>query len=266
MIDGRQIFVSHDSRSALTDSGTKESTTPRVFIGNLAFETTWKELKNYIRIQVRDVGSMKVQVVGEDEGKSKGYALVSFDNENTANTVIQKINGTTLQGRKLNVRMDRTNQKDLSSPSAESSRGRGSTNDEERGSRQVYVRNIPFETKWKELKEYFRLAGNLPVEHAEVIESKGGRKTGFGIVRFYDSRDALEAIRKLDGTLFQGREITLKIDEQPERLVNTHTGRAISSSKAAQSKKASKKTDTPSEGKKPYDREAALSGALTASR
>ena len=42
------------------------------------------------------------------------------------------------------------------------------------------------------------------MERVEVIEGPGGRKKGFGTVRFLNEKDATDAIEKLDGVEFQG--------------------------------------------------------------
>jgi len=77
---------------------------------------------------------------------------------------------------------------------------------------QLFVGNLSFDTSWRELKDHFRQCGE--VDRVEVIEGPGGRKKGFGTVRFMNEKDATNAIERLDGVELQGRELKVRIDEK----------------------------------------------------
>lgn len=77
---------------------------------------------------------------------------------------------------------------------------------------QLFVGNLSFDTTWKELKDHFRQCGE--VERVEVMEGAGGKKKGFGTVRFTNAKDAKNAIESLDGVELQGRALKVKMDEK----------------------------------------------------
>lgn len=52
-----------------------------------------------------------------------------------------------------------------------------------------------------ELKDLFRQFGD--VDHVEVMEGPGGKKKGFGTIKFRNHADALVAINRLNGVKFQ---------------------------------------------------------------
>ena len=74
-----------------------------MFVGNLSFETTWRELKDFFR-QCGDVERADVKV-GAD-GKSRGFGTVRYYKSKDAEAAISRLNGAELQGRALEVRLD----------------------------------------------------------------------------------------------------------------------------------------------------------------
>lgn len=67
----------------------------QVYVGNLAPETSWHDLKDHFR-QCGDVRRAEVQ--------SKGFGTVQFNTKQDADAAIQRLNGSVLQGRTLEVR------------------------------------------------------------------------------------------------------------------------------------------------------------------
>lgn len=78
----------------------------QVYVGNLAPEITWKELKDHFR-QCGDVKRAEVKTLAA--GQSRGYGLVLFSKKEEADDAISRLNGSELQGRTLEVRPDTKN-------------------------------------------------------------------------------------------------------------------------------------------------------------
>ena len=76
----------------------------RVFINNLAFETSWQDLKDHFR-QAGEVVHADV-MMGQD-GRSKGCGMVTFATAREAANAIQTLNSTSINGRVIYVREDR---------------------------------------------------------------------------------------------------------------------------------------------------------------
>eukprot|EP00088_Acartia_fossae_P031949 TRINITY_DN32734_c0_g1_i1.p1 TRINITY_DN32734_c0_g1~~TRINITY_DN32734_c0_g1_i1.p1 ORF type:complete len:185 (-),score=41.44 TRINITY_DN32734_c0_g1_i1:142-696(-) len=79
------------------------------------------------------------------------------------------------------------------------------------------VDNLPYRTHPEDLKPLFEKYGDvgdiyLPTERGT------GRSRGFAFVRYYDRRDAEDALDELNGRTYDGRELRIKIDEgRPNR-------------------------------------------------
>jgi len=205
---GRELEIRYD-RAGTSEgrSGTSGPTGAQLWVGNLSFDTSWQDLKDHFR----QCGHVEHADIPEKDGRKRGYGLVRFSNAQDADAAVRRLDGTDLQGRRLEVRYDRNDddqkeQQRRGSADGDRSGGGGSTD-----ARQVWVGNLSFDTCWQDLKDHFRQCGR--VERAEVPE-KDGRKRGYGLVEFSSSKDANSAVRRLDGTEFQGRKLEVRLDRK----------------------------------------------------
>lgn len=74
--------------------------------------------------------------------------------------------------------------------------------------KKLYIGNLPFSVNDQSLSAHFASLGE--VTSARVIKDKeSGRSRGFGFVEFASEEEAASAISQLNGTDFDGREITV---------------------------------------------------------
>jgi RNA recognition motif-containing protein len=72
----------------------------------------------------------------------------------------------------------------------------------------IYVGNLDFEVKEKELEDIFNEYGT--VSSTKIITDKfSGRSKGFGFVTMEDQDEATKAIKGLNGTVLSDREIAV---------------------------------------------------------
>lgn len=111
-LQGRPIFVREDREASGGSSkrirdeeyGHDSSSTNKVFVGNLTFDTTEKDLSEHFGFY----GTLtSVEVVVGSNGRSRGYGLVSFDTHEEAEGAIANLNQSNFKGRQLDVRFDR---------------------------------------------------------------------------------------------------------------------------------------------------------------
>ena len=93
-----------DKLPAGLTGGLPEITGPKVYVGNLPYDVTWKDLKEHMKT----AGPVKhADVVLGDDGRSKGYGLVEFQSSLGAQQAVAILNNTELGGRQIFVREDR---------------------------------------------------------------------------------------------------------------------------------------------------------------
>ena len=81
-------------------------------------------------------------------------------------------------------------------------------------SNKLYVGGISWNTSDDDLRTVFQKFGEL-LEVTVITDRDTGRSRGFGFVTFTSNDDATKAISKMDGTVMDGR--TLTVNEARER-------------------------------------------------
>ncbi|CEG76259.1 Putative RNA recognition domain-containing protein [Rhizopus microsporus] len=98
-------------------------------------------------------------------------------------------------------------------------------NQASRGSRVVFVGNIPFELSEEQLIEVFKEVG--PVASFRLLfDRETGRPKGYGFCEFYDAETAASAVRNLNDYEIGGRQLRVDyaaMDDNHQR--SGHQGR-----------------------------------------
>ena len=77
----------------------------------------------------------------------------------------------------------------------------------------VFVRSLPYDALDSALEEHFSEVG--PVRRAFIVKDRGSQQgRGFGFVTFALPEDAQQAVSTMNGSLFQGRKITLDLAKE----------------------------------------------------
>ncbi|MBY0517478.1 MAG: RNA-binding protein [Bacteriovoracaceae bacterium] len=89
--------------------------------------------------------------------------------------------------------------------------------------KKLYVGNLPFSVNDSSLRTHFATIGN--VDSAKVITDRDtGRSKGFGFVEMSTDDEAQSAISKLDGSAFEGRNMTVNEAKPMEKRDNNRSG------------------------------------------
>ncbi|CAJ1953243.1 unnamed protein product [Sphenostylis stenocarpa] len=172
-----RIMISH------RDPSIRKSGYANVFIKNLDSTIDNKALHDTFAV-FGTVLSSKVAV--DNYGQSKGYGFVQFDNEESAQNAIKKLNGMLINDKKVYVGLFVRRQ--------ERAPANGSpqfTN--------VYVKNFSEAFTDEDLKQLFNTYGIIT--SAVVMKDSDGKSRGFGFVNFESPDSAAAAVEKLNGTI-----------------------------------------------------------------
>mmetsp|Transcript_2138 Transcript_2138/g.3769 ORF Transcript_2138/g.3769 Transcript_2138/m.3769 type:complete len:190 (-) Transcript_2138:60-629(-) len=111
-LDGRQIFVRYDREQASAGpsgqggyAGGRSEKGRKVVVLNLPYSCRWQELKDIFRSSGATV--VRADVMSTPDGRSKGMGTVVFESESDAQLAIGQMNGIEIDGRAIEVRMDR---------------------------------------------------------------------------------------------------------------------------------------------------------------
>lgn len=167
------------------DDGTMPEPESTLFVKNLNFTTVEADL-----IQVfKKIGKCKATVAkkisNNKEVLSMGYGFVEFKTKAKALEAIKKLQNHVLDGHKLELVLSN---KQLSAQSEDNKRKLTKNGDLEGKTPKIMVRNVPFETKVKELEELFKVFGQL--KYVRLPKKIDGTHRGFGFVEFVTVHDA----------------------------------------------------------------------------
>ncbi|KAL7556807.1 hypothetical protein ACA910_005242 [Epithemia clementina (nom. ined.)] len=203
-----------------------EDRSKRVYVGNLAWEVSWQDLKDHMKSTGLDV--VRTNVMTTPDGRSKGCGIAEFASVEDARKAVTDLNETELFGRQIFVREDREERSGTAGharpAAAVAGGGHRFSSGEEAKNRRVYVGNLSWDVAWQDLKDHMRSAGE--VVHAEVITEFTGRSKGCGIVEYATEAEAQEAISTLTDTELNGRMIFVREDRESSQGAHPSSGGA----------------------------------------
>lgn len=218
-LKGRMIFVREDRETSSHGGGGGGggrgggSGATSVYIWNLAYDTSWQDLKDHCRA----AGNVdQATILSGSDGRSIGCGVVVYQHPKEAARAIRELQNSRLNGRPMYLREDRVQSGNRGGRGGGRGGRGGSGGYRSRESSssgcQLFVGNLSFDTSWQELKDHFREVAE--VEHVDVMEHADGRKKGFGTIRFANASDAQRAIEELNGVELQGRELEVRLDHK----------------------------------------------------
>lgn len=184
-INGKPIRIMFSHR----DPSIRKSGYANIFIKNLDTSIDNKALQDTFAA-FGAVLSCKVAV--DNNGQSKGYGFVQFDNEESAQNAIRQLNGMLINDKKVYVGLFIRHQ--------ERTQANGSpkfTN--------VYVKNLPETTTDEDLEKVFGPYG--VITSAVVMRDANGKSRCFGFVNFQSPDAAAAAVEKLNGATVSDEKI-----------------------------------------------------------
>jgi len=92
-----------NTKAATTETKTEENVF-KVFVGNISFQTTNENLKEFFK----SAGEVKDANIIKRGNKSLGYGFVSYATEAEANKAVEEFNKKELDGRQINVEIAKT--------------------------------------------------------------------------------------------------------------------------------------------------------------
>ena len=104
-IEDRKVIVRSDRGKGEGKKGGTPGDAKAVYIGNLEWATSEEALKEFLAAEAGPVD--KIELFKTKSGRSKGSALVTFQQEADAKTAVEKVNGKKLGERELLVRADK---------------------------------------------------------------------------------------------------------------------------------------------------------------
>jgi|UniRef100_A0A2N9H628 polyadenylate-binding protein len=197
-LNNRPIRIMYSHR----DPSVRKSGTANIFIKNLDKALDHKALHDTFS-SFGNILSCKVAT--DANGQSKGYGFVQFDNEESAQNAIDKLNGMLINDKQVYVgHFLRKQERDGASNMTKFNN--------------VYVKNLSEATTDEDLNKIFGEYG--AITSAVVMRDVDGRSKCFGFVNYENADDAAKAVEALNGKKFDDKEWYVgKAQKKSEREV-----------------------------------------------
>ncbi|CAF1103966.1 unnamed protein product [Rotaria sp. Silwood1] len=200
------------------EEATIEEETCTLFVKNLNFDTTDEDLEKHFS----SIGPCRAYVAKKKDPKhpgqllSMGYGFIEFSSMKLLNEALKQLQHSQLQDHQLELkRSERT----MKSNQQIKSNKRKRQLEKEQHTSKILVKNIPFQANIKEIRELFRVFGELKfVRMPKKIDDEHHR--GFGFVDFVSKNDAKNAFEALcHSTHLYGRRLVLEwADEENDTI------------------------------------------------
>lgn len=181
-----------------------------VYVGNLPFTTNNEEFQDIFK-NTGDVKSAEVRM-GRN-GRSRGFGIIIYGNEEDAKKTIEAFDGQVVDGRTIQVRSGRSSRsapgadagvRRDAEPSKNTDFVRGVSGDGAPGAT-LFVSNLPWETTQSDLYDLF---GSIAtVVKAEIQYDDRNRPSGNAVVELGDEEAAANALAQLDGYEYGNRDL-----------------------------------------------------------
>ncbi|EOX98309.1 Poly(A) binding protein 8 [Theobroma cacao] len=198
LLNGKPIRIMYSNR----DPSLRKSGAGNIFIKNLDKGIDHKALHDTFSA-FGNILSCKVAT--DSSGQSKGYGFVQFDNEESAQKAIEKLNGMLLNDKQVYVgHFVRKQERDTAISKTKFNN--------------VYVKNLSESTSDEDLKNIFGEFGTIT--SAVVMRELDGKSKCFGFINFENADDAARAVESLNGKKLDDKEWFVgKAQKKSEREV-----------------------------------------------
>ncbi|WJX41179.1 hypothetical protein P8452_28572 [Trifolium repens] len=171
----------------------EEVSSTRLLVQNFPFTSTAEDLRTLFE-KYGKVVDIELSKYGKNKNKHRGFAFVEMDSPEEALAALNSLQSYEFEGRVINLKYARP-KKEKTLPSVE---------------RTLFVGNLSYETRTKDLRELFD-SGTSKVVSADVVFRENPRRPAgrYGFVSFKSKKEADAALSEFQGKILLGRPIRI---------------------------------------------------------
>ncbi|XP_027349521.1 polyadenylate-binding protein 7-like [Abrus precatorius] len=156
---------------------------------------------------------VSLAIAKDDNGMSKGFGFVNYDNPDDAKRALETMNGSQLGSKILYVAraQKKAEREQILHHQFEEKRKEQIL--KYKGSN-IYVKNIDDNVSDEELRDHFSACGNIT--SAKVMRDDKGISKGFGFVCFSTPEEANKAVNTFHGFMFHGKPLYVALAQRKE--------------------------------------------------
>lgn len=182
----------------------------RVFVGNLGYGVTEESLSESME---RFGKVRKAEIFTRRDGKSKGCAIVEFENKEDVDAAVLNGQEMIIEERPVFIRVDRKPNQEMGGQND----GGGRKSKHFSASNQIYVGNLAWAVTSKQLNEAFGQFGTMlscEVPTTRNRDPERARSKGYGLISYETEAQANAAIENMNETQLNDRTIFVRWDKK----------------------------------------------------
>ncbi|XP_015898573.3 polyadenylate-binding protein 7 isoform X2 [Ziziphus jujuba] len=169
-------------------------------------ELVWEKFSEFGKI-------VSLAIARDENGSSRGFGFVNFDNPDDARRALETMNGSYLGSNALYVARAQKKAERTQILRHKYEEKRKEQILKYKGSN-VYVKNIDDEVTDEELREHFSKCGTIT--SAKLMRDERGISRGFGFVCFSTSEEAYKAVNTFHGFMFHKKPLYVSIAQRKD--------------------------------------------------
>jgi len=211
LLNGKKVFVGRfmTRRERIDQMGDRAKKFTNVYVKNFGEALDDDKLRDLFE-RVGTVNSCKV--MSADDGKSRGFGFVSFDDHETAQKAVDEINGTELDGHIVYVGRAQKKAERHAELKERFERVKMERMTRYQGVN-LYVKNLDDTIDDEMLKKEFSQFGTIT---SAKIMFEGPRSKGFGFVCFSSPEEATRAVTEMNGRIFISKPLYVALAQRKE--------------------------------------------------
>ncbi|XP_014229300.1 probable RNA-binding protein 19 [Trichogramma pretiosum] len=188
-----------------------------LFVKNLNFNTTDESLKkHFIKCGKIDYATVSEKKDPNDPANklSLGYGFVRYKLKSDADRALKELQFSLLDGKTLELKLSERTLSSEAKPVIKKT-----TKVTEQTGTKIMVKNLPFQANADEVKDLFKVFGELKAVRLPKKLATDTRHRGFGFVEFYTKKEAKRAFKALcQSTHLYGRRLVLEWAQTEENV------------------------------------------------
>jgi polyadenylate-binding protein len=209
LLNDKKVYVGHHiskkEREAKFEEQKKQFT--NIYIKNLDTEVTDEEFENLFR-PFGTITSIIVQK--DDDGKSRGFGFVNYEDHEAAQSAVDALHDTEINGKKLFVaraqkKAEREKELRQSYEQAKMEKFQGVN---------LYIKNLDDDIDDDKLRAEFEPFG--VITSAKVMRNDNGTSKGFGFVCFSAPEEATKAVAEMNNKMLGTKPLYVSLAQRRE--------------------------------------------------
>ncbi|PWA78576.1 poly(A) binding protein 7 [Artemisia annua] len=209
-VGGKQIYVGKFMKKSVRVGSVPDAKYTNLYIKNLELDITQDVLEQTF---AKFGKILSLVIARDDDGVSKGFGFVNFENPNDARKAVEEMNGYELGSKVLYVaRAQKKSEREQTLRRQFEERRKDQIRKYQESN--IYVKNVDDDVTEDQLRDHFRHFGTIT--SAKLMCDDKGRSKGFGFVCFSTPEAARHAVDTLNGYMFHKKPLYVAIAQTKE--------------------------------------------------